>query len=88
MLYLGPAPSHVTEILPRLATGTPAAEVRHGDTAGLVQALQQLRRARPPGVARAPEPLAAEFAEERLLNRFCALLETGTIATRPEAGVA
>ena len=77
VLYLGPAPSHVTEILPRLAPGTPSAEVRHGDTGGMVKALQQLRRARPPGAARAPEPLAAGFAEGRLLNRFCALLETG-----------
>jgi colanic acid biosynthesis glycosyl transferase WcaI len=80
VLYLGPAPSHITDLLPRLAPGTPRAEVRHGDTAGLVQALHRLRAARPPGSARPPEPLAAEFAEDRLLNHFCTLLETATLA--------
>jgi glycosyltransferase involved in cell wall biosynthesis len=75
VLYLGPTPSHVTELLPRLAPATPRAEVRHGDPDGLVRALQQMRHARPLDAARVPEPLTAEFAQARLLPRFCDLLE-------------
>lgn len=75
VLYLGPAPSHVTEILPRLQPGTPHAEVRHGDAAGLVQALARMHAGWSPTGTRSPEPLAAEFAEARQLTRFCDLLE-------------
>jgi colanic acid biosynthesis glycosyl transferase WcaI len=77
VLYLGPSPSHVTEILTRLAVTTPRAEVRHGDRAGMVRALRELRAANAAGGTRPAEPLAAEFAQARLLPRFCDLLTSG-----------
>jgi len=86
VLYLGPTPSHVTELLPRLDPATPHAGVRHGDTEGMVRALHELRLARPLSAQRSPEPLAAEFAQTRLLPRFCDLLEQAGLAPAEDAG--
>lgn len=75
VLYLGPTPSHVTEILPRMAPVTARATVRHGDTEDMIRAVRALRAAAQPASARAADPLVAEFSQARLLPRFCDLLE-------------
>jgi hypothetical protein len=64
-LYIGPSPSHVTEL-------DPAAEFRHGDTAGVAEFI--LRAARQPlSSATTADPAVA--SHERLLARMVQCIE-------------
>ncbi len=58
-LYLGPAQSHIGEIISNLGTLTPSASHRHGDVDGVVQTILKMQRAKESGVPDIPS--AATF---------------------------
>ncbi len=77
LLYIGPSPSHITEILgagPELQRW-PWASVRHGQPDAVVQAILRFRQQPRPRFEPAPEVRAA-FARETLLPRMISVLET------------
>lgn len=75
VIYIGPCPSSVTDILASTDTSALSASVRHGDVDGLVREIERIRRASPGG--RVPRRLggASEFAQARQVGVFIALLE-------------
>ena len=73
VIYIGPQPSHVTEILDRLGAGHPWCSVRHGEGEILAERIRQLRlrsAERP-----CPATITATFAKDVLLPRMIAGLE-------------
>jgi glycosyltransferase involved in cell wall biosynthesis len=73
VIYIGPQPSHVTEILDCPAGGHPWCSVRHGQGEVLAEHIRQL-----PGAAahrHLPANLLAVFAKDALLPRLIAGLE-------------
>jgi glycosyltransferase involved in cell wall biosynthesis len=73
VIYIGPQPSHVTEILDRLGEGHPWCSVRHGEGEVLVERIQQLRLR--PVERKCPAIITAMFAKDVLLPRMIAGLE-------------
>jgi len=76
MLYLGPARSHIGELVERFDIGW---HVDHGDIPGATAVLRQIATASEDELAsrslRARAALQAEFSQRRLLTAFCDLLE-------------
>jgi glycosyltransferase involved in cell wall biosynthesis len=74
-LYIGPANSHVTDILPRGAAGDWAHLFSHGDAEGVAACIERCSEA---GARRAEEEmcLAREFSSAKLIPRFLALFQT------------
>jgi len=73
VIYIGPQPSHVTEILDRPGGEHPWVSVRHGEGDILAERIQQLRLHS--GERRCPTAVTAEFAKDVLLPRMIAGLE-------------
>ena len=75
VLYIGPTPSHVTEILDRLGDEYPSIRVAHGDADNLAKQIQDLRRK----MATSPRPLApvaaADYSKAVLLPNLITALE-------------
>jgi glycosyltransferase involved in cell wall biosynthesis len=72
ILYFGPAPSHVSDLLQEHQIGW---HVTHGDVDGAVEAIRAAALA-PPAMLqamgrRAAETLAAQFTQARLCGQFC-----------------
>jgi len=81
VLYLGPRPSHATEILDAMGDGDDFGFAAPGDVDQVVNQIQRLRRAtrsRP----RERSELCATYSKEALLPRLLAVLE-GTAAALP-----
>jgi len=78
VVYLGPEPSHVTEILARPGVNHPWCSAPHGAAQLLAERIQQLRRQ--PGNRQCPQLVAAEFARDVLMPRMIAGLEKSTPA--------
>jgi glycosyltransferase involved in cell wall biosynthesis len=78
ILYLGPAPSHVSELLEAHRIGW---HVRHGDVEGMVRALREMlalpAEERQAMGRRAAAALADALAPQRLLAQFCDVMERG-----------
>jgi glycosyltransferase involved in cell wall biosynthesis len=76
-LYIGPASSHVTDMLPDGADGDWAHVFRHGDAEGVANCIERCARG---GARRAEEEicLARAFSSERLVPRFLALFPTAS----------
>ena len=73
VLYIGPQPSHVTEILDPPGAGHPWCSVRHGEGGRLAEAIRQLRER--PAARHFPTALTAAFARDLLLTRMIAGIE-------------
>jgi len=73
VIYIGPQPSHVTEILDRPEAGHPWCSVRHGEGKLLAARLREWPVAGAPRTF--PERLVAKHAKGELLPRFIAGLE-------------
>jgi glycosyltransferase involved in cell wall biosynthesis len=75
VLYIGPEPSHVTEILNRLGDGCPAIRATHGGAETLADQIQDMRRK----MAVSPRPLStaigADYSRGVLLPKLIAALE-------------
>jgi hypothetical protein len=75
VIYIGPKPSHVTEILDRLGDGYPSIRVAHGEADILAEQIKNLRQrtagCRPPSSME----VTASFSKGILLPQLIAALE-------------
>jgi glycosyltransferase involved in cell wall biosynthesis len=79
LLYVGPEPSHVSEILRQFNGQLLAGRARHGDVSQVVQNILGLKES---GVRPSREkclPLAAQFSKETLLPRLVKVLESAAV---------
>ena len=76
VVYIGPEPSHVTEILAGLKTRHPWAGVRHGAVRELVNQIQQLRQENVGHDHQPPVEVGIYFSQATLLPRLVALIES------------
>jgi glycosyltransferase involved in cell wall biosynthesis len=85
ILYLGPTPSHISDILAEHQIGW---RVAQGDVDGMVRTLETIRRAPPEDLAklgrRAREALQGRISQSILCARFCDGLERVMQADRGE----
>ena len=79
VIYIGPQPSHVTEILDRLGDGHPWAAVAHGEVEMLVRRIQELQAQTTSGSRPVPDQVTATFAKDALLPQLIAVLENAAI---------
>jgi glycosyltransferase involved in cell wall biosynthesis len=77
VLYIGPRPSHLSELLDGLDQGYLRASAAHGEVDGVVQAIEWFRRQ--PGLScrQAPDRVCAVFSKEALLPRLIEEMEEG-----------
>jgi glycosyltransferase involved in cell wall biosynthesis len=75
VIYIGPQPSHVTEILNRLGDEYPAIQVRHGQADLLADQIQSLRQRGSAGQRKLPVETMSAFSQASLLPRLAALIE-------------
>jgi hypothetical protein len=76
VIYIGPEPSHVTEILSSLNSHHPWAGVRHGGAGELAKQIHQLRQNSIAHDRRSPPEVEALFSQATLLPRLTALIES------------
>jgi glycosyltransferase involved in cell wall biosynthesis len=78
VLYIGPRPSHVSELLRSLDHGYPVAAVAHGDVDGVVQHIEQIRQQTRRDAVHRPclQAAGARFSQNVLLPRLIHELET------------
>ncbi len=74
VIYIGPQPSHVTEILDRLGDGNSAASVAHGEAEKLVRSIRDLQAQRT-GQRQYPAQVTATYAKNVLLPQLIAAME-------------
>ena len=76
ILYLGPSPSHITDLLDQHPIGR---QVRHGDVANMIQVIQALATTTPAAIrsmgATARHVLDAHLSQNALCGAFCIALE-------------
>jgi hypothetical protein len=75
VIYIGPKPSHVTEILDRLGDEYPSIRVMHGEADLLAEQIQCLRQSGATGKRQLPVETLAAFSQALLLPRLAALIE-------------
>jgi hypothetical protein len=77
VLYIGPRPSHLSEMLDEFDHEHPCAAVAHGEVDRAVQSIERLRR-HPVAVTRqTPARVCSLFSKEVLLPRLVEELESG-----------
>jgi glycosyltransferase involved in cell wall biosynthesis len=81
VIYIGPEPSHVTEILAGTKSGHPWAGVRHGAAGELVRQIHQLRLNCAGKDRQPPAEVEAHFSQATLLPRLVALIESTVLKT-------
>jgi len=78
VLLLGPAPSHISDIIDESHIGW---QIRHGDVDGAVTTIRQILHSDPEQLAAlgaaAAQTVSRKFAKSILCNRFCDVLERG-----------
>jgi colanic acid biosynthesis glycosyl transferase WcaI len=77
VLYIGPRPSHLSEILDGLPPDYPCAAAAQGEVHRVVEEIAQIRRQQGSGGRQAPAGLRATFSKEVLLPRLIGELEAG-----------
>ena len=75
VIYIGPAPSHVTEIMEALQPRRPWISVRHGAAEDLARQIQQLRSELKAHNQRPAGAVTARYSQAVLLPQLVALLE-------------
>jgi glycosyltransferase involved in cell wall biosynthesis len=75
VLYIGPEPSHVTEILNRLGDDYPRIRVQHGDADNLANQIRDLRQRTAGRPRPLPAAVAADYSKGVLLPCLIAALE-------------
>ena len=76
VVYIGPEPSHVTEILTGLESRHPWVGVRHGAVVELVKQIHQLRNESAGHDRHPPDEVETHFSQATLLPRFVTLVES------------
>ncbi|MDB5328926.1 MAG: glycosyl transferase group 1 [Phycisphaerales bacterium] len=81
ILYFGPRPSHITDILDEHGIGLPVA---HGDVAGAIDAIEKFRKSSPAEMQRmgdtARSVLRRTLSQQALCARFCDRMEQALFA--------
>jgi colanic acid biosynthesis glycosyl transferase WcaI len=77
VLYIGPRPSHVSELLAAISHEYPCASVTHGEVDRVVQEIERVRRQPGPVSRQAPTRVRLLFSKEVLLPRLVEELELG-----------
>jgi len=75
VIYIGPKPSHVTEILDRPGYEHPSIQVAHGEADTLADQIQNLRQKAADGRHPLPTEVTATFSKGVLLPKLIAALE-------------
>jgi hypothetical protein len=75
VIYIGPQPSHVTEILNRLGYEHPSIRAAHGGAEALANQIQNLRRKTEGGRQPLPAEITATFSKGVLLPELIGVLE-------------
>ena len=76
ILYMGPQPSHVSEILGELNGQLPGAATPHGDAPAAVKSILELKRAVSQAARKDAVPLDGRFSKETLLPQLVAVIES------------
>ena len=77
VLYIGPRPSHLSEMLDSLSGRHPCAAAAHGEVENIVQSIQQIRRQSSGAPPRVPPPLQLSCSKDAVLPKLLAELESG-----------
>ena len=77
VLYIGPRPSHLSEILDRISSDYPCAWAAHGEVDRVVEQIQRLRQQSAMTTRPAQPRLYAPFSKEALLPKLITELESG-----------
>jgi len=80
LLYLGPQPSHVSEILQALNGELPCAWAKHGEVNRVIEHIMASKKRMVQPKAEYGAALAREFSKEVLLPRLVAVLEAGQLS--------
>jgi hypothetical protein len=75
VIYIGPKPSHVTEILNHVGDKYPSIQVAHDETEILAEQIQALRQKTAAGRGSFPTEISAAFSKGVLLPELIAALE-------------
>ena len=75
VIYIGPKPSHVTEILNHVGDKYPSIQVAHDETEILAEQIQALRQKTAAGRGSLPTEISAAFSKGVLLPELIAVLE-------------
>jgi hypothetical protein len=75
VLYIGPRPSHLSELLEALNHEYPRGSAAHGEVAHVVKAIQRLRHESSTATRHPPVRMCALFSKETLLPRLVKELE-------------
>jgi len=75
ILYMGPRPSHISEILDELNGLLPGAATPHGDAAAAVKSILELKLAVSQAARKDAVPLDGRFSKENLLPQLVAAIE-------------
>ena len=78
ILYMGPKPSHISEILEQTHEQLPSGWAPHGDSTRAVAAILELKRAVSQSVRKDTALLDGRFSKEVLLPRMVALIESNS----------
>lgn len=76
ILYMGPRPSHISEILDELDGQLPGAATPHGDAAAAVKSILELKSAVSQAARKDAAPLDGRFSKEILLPQLVAAIES------------
>src|SRR5262245_24876893 len=77
ILYIGPRPSHLSELLDSLDHEYPFGTAAHGDVARVVEEIERMRHQSSTAIRRPPARMRATFSKETLLPRLVEELEAG-----------
>jgi glycosyltransferase involved in cell wall biosynthesis len=77
VLYVGPRPSHLSEILDEISSQYPCAYAVHGDVGCVVQQILRLRQESAATSRQSPISVCSLFGKERLLPKLVNELESG-----------
>jgi hypothetical protein len=75
LLYIGPQPSHISEILEALNGELPCGWANHGEVDRVIKHIVAVQQRRISSGDRRTAPLAEKFSKETLLPRMAAALE-------------
>ena len=78
VIYIGPQPSHVTEILDHLGGGHSWCAVAHGEAEVLTRRILELQAGRAGDVRQCPAQITAAFSKDVVLPQLIAALENQT----------
>jgi hypothetical protein len=75
-LYIGPRPSHLSEMLDAIGREYPCASVEHGEVDRVIREIERVRRQPFPVSRQTPARVRSPFSKEGLLPRLIAELES------------